>query len=171
MKTKGTGIDYVYTVCMHQPTPPRNIIVTKPAEPDFGTASDDDEDTESLHGPELHYTEAQIQEGFRYSAYAAACAAALVIPGLSLPAIFLGTHFIRRARRNGNPAMVGSIVRTLNIIETIIILIALAIAIIGGLAWYQDLERTQQQQQQVYSSVSPAAAPTIQNEPSRKGHP
>ena len=59
--------------------------------------------------------------------------------------------------------MVGSIVRTLNIIETIIILIALAIAFIGGLAWYQDLERTQQQQQQVYSSVSPAAAPTIHN--------
>lgn len=59
--------------------------------------------------------------------------------------------------------MVGSIVRTLNIIETIIILIALAIAIIGGLAWYQDLERTQQQQQQVYSSVSPAASPTNKN--------
>ena len=138
---------------MHESTPPRNIIVTKPAEPDFGTASDDDEDTESFHGPELYYTEAQIQEGFRYSAYA----------GLSLPAIFLGTHFIRRARCNGNPAMLGSIVRTLNIIETIIILIALAIAFIGGLAWYQDLERTQQQQQQVYSSVSPAAAPTIHN--------
>ena len=66
--------------------------------------------------------------------------------------------------------MVGAIFSPQNINETILLLIALAIAIIGGLAWYQDLERTQQQQQ-VYSSVSPAAAPTIQNEPSRKGHP
>lgn len=106
------------------------------------------------------YTESQTLAGLRYSSYAASCAAALLIPGLSLPAIFLGTFFIRRARLNGNPAVVGSIVRLLNIIETIILLIMLVIAVIGGTLWYQDLERSQQQKPYVTQTNSSIPDPT-----------
>ena len=118
----------------------RKIIITKPVENDY------------LEENPV-YSEEQTQQGFRYSAYAAACAIALIIPGFSLPAIFLGTFFIRRARKNGNPAIVGSIIRVLNIVESIILAIILITAIIGGILWYQDLEN-QQRQQIPYSTSS-----------------
>ena len=133
----------------------RKIIITKPVENDYLDEildPDEEEYAEPLEENPV-YSEEQTQQGFRYSAYAAACAIALIIPGFSLPAIFLGTFFIRRARKNGNPAIVGSIIRVLNIVESIILAIILIIAIIGGILWYQDLEN-QQRQQIPYSTSS-----------------
>lgn len=167
LQTKGKTQEYVYTRCMTYYPNHRQIIVSKPPDDPTEPAPYTPEEEE----PEPpQYTEAQTRAGFRYSAYAASCAAALLIPGLSLPAIFLGTFFIRRARLNGNPAIVGTIVRFLNIVETIILLIALAIAVIGGVLWYQDLERSQQQQQSSYSTMTPTNSFTPATEPAPAGH-
>ena len=69
-------------------------------------------------------------------------------------AIFVGTHYIRRAWAvSENPARIARIVRVVNIAWSIIQVLALIAILIGGNLWIQDMQH--QQQQMPYSSVSP----------------
>ena len=138
----------------------RNVVITSPADTVF---EEDFSDQEALpeedaflgDGPlSRTYSEEEVAEGTKYSGIAASMFLAVTIPGLSFLAIFVGTHYIRRAWAvSENPARIARIVRVVNIAWSIIQVLALIAILIGGNLWIQDMQH--QQQQMPYSSVSP----------------
>jgi hypothetical protein len=138
----------------------RNVVITSPAdtvfEEDFSEQEAlPEEDAFLGNGPlPRTYSEEEVAEGTKYSGIAASMFLAVTIPGLSFLAIFVGTHYIRRAWAvSENPARIARIVRVVNIAWSIIQVLALITIIIGGNLWIQDMQH--QQQQMPYSSVSP----------------
>ena len=106
------------------------------------------------------FTSEQLQQGLKYSAYAAASAACVLVPVLSFPGIFVGRRYIKKARLNGNPALLGVIAFWLNIIASVVQVLLLILALVAGSIWYQDMLNKQPARTATSTSIhAPPALP------------